>query len=418
MKIEILSIGNEVVSGDILNTNAAWLSEELGAQGFEPVRHLTIADDEGRIGDALLEAPSLVQAVIVTGGLGPTVDDFTLGIAGKVFGLPLKKDPGVMEQLEKFYAARNRTMTPNQEKQAMIPEGAEIFHNPVGSAPGVRLEFQGTHYFFMPGVPKEMKEIFQNSILPWLLRHRGSPVTHHSVLLRCFGAVEAKLDFLLQPLLKDRVKLGEAQIAFRVSFPEIFIKVNTGAPSSEEAEKQLKAALDPIRKALAPYLYGEGDETLEHVVGQLLLERKMTLATAESCTGGLIAHRITNVPGSSRYFLGGIVTYSNFLKKELLGVKDETLQAFGAVSAQTAIEMAEGLRLRLKADMGVSVTGIAGPTGGTEEKPVGTAHMALSTPMGTEEKKFYFPLDRERFKGLVSAVALNWIRKKLLALEN
>ena len=414
MKIEILSIGNEVVSGDIVNTNAAWLSEELSIRGFEVVRHLTIADDEKTITRALAEAPDLVQAVIVTGGLGPTVDDFTLEIAGKTFGCPLKQDPGVIEQLKGFYAARNRTMTPNQEKQAMIPEGAQIFHNPVGSAPGVRLEYRGVQYFFMPGVPKEVKEIFSDSILPWLLEHRSSSVCSRSKILRCFGAEEAKLDHLIQPLLKDRVKLGEAQIAFRVHFPEILIKVWTQASSVEQSEMQLKKAVDSIEGVIAPYLYGAGDEPLEAVVGRLLRERKMTLAIAESCTGGLISHRITNVPGSSDYFLGGLVTYSNASKEELLGVSEEALKKFGAVSAEAAREMAQGLRTRLKSDLAVSVTGIAGPGGGSDEKPVGTVFMALASPSGCEEKNFLFPLDRERFKLLVSSVALNWVRKYLL----
>jgi nicotinamide-nucleotide amidase len=307
-------------------------------------------------------------------------------------------------------------MTPNQEKQAMIPEGAEIFHNPVGSAPGVRCEYQGAQYFFMPGVPKETKEIFHQSVLPWLLKNRQPPVFFRSKVLRCFGAEEAKLDHLISPLLKDRVRVKDAQIAFRVSFPEILIKVTTDSSLEAQAEEQLQGALDPLREAVAPYLYGEGEEKLESVVGRLLLGRKMTLATAESCTGGLIASRITNVPGASDYFLGGIVAYSNEWKRELLGVKEETLKNFGAVSGETAREMAEGVRSRMKADIGVSVTGIAGPTGGSEEKPVGTVHIGLATPKGTEEKKFYFPLDRERFKLLVSSVVLNWVRKYLLSL--
>lgn len=416
MKIEILSIGNEVVSGDIVNTNAAWLSEELWREGFEVVRHLTVADDETRIAEALQEATSRFQAVIVTGGLGPTVDDFTLEIAGKVFGRPLQKDAGVMAQLEKFYTARKRTMTPNQERQAMIPEGAEVFHNPVGSAPGVRLEFQGTQFFFTPGVPKEMREIFRGFILPWLKESRQSSVIFQSKVLRCFGAEEARLDHLIQPLLKERVKLGDAKIAFRVSFPEILIKVSTWADDLKKADLQLEAAVEPVRRAVEAYLYGEEEESLEGVVGRLLLEKKMTLATAESCTGGLVAHRITNISGASDYFRGGVVAYSNDLKIKLLGVSEETLGKHGAVSSETAKEMAQGVRERLGADIGISVTGIAGPTGGTADKPVGTVHLALATSSGVEEKNFWFPLDRERFKILVSSVALNWVRKYLFGI--
>jgi nicotinamide-nucleotide amidase len=309
-------------------------------------------------------------------------------------------------------------MTPNQEKQAMVPEGAEVFHNPVGSAPGVRVEYQEVHYFFMPGVPKEMKEIFQNSILPWLLEHRQPPVFHRSKLLRCFGAEEAKLDSLIQPLLKDRVRLGECQIAFRVSFPEIFIKLSAWADSALRAEDQLQQALFAVRNAVEPYVYGGDEETLEGVVGSLLVQKKLKLAVAESCTGGHLSHRITNVPGASEYFRGGVVAYSNELKTQLLGVSPETLERYGAVSRETAIEMAEGARSRLGSDLAVAITGIAGPSGGSEEKPVGTFHIALSDSEKTEEKKFFFPLDRERFKILASTVALNWVRKYLLTFSS
>jgi len=413
MKIEILSIGNEVVYGDIVNTNAAWLSQELTSQGFEVLRHLTIADNEAQITEALLEAPRRVDAVLVTGGLGPTVDDFTLEIAGKIFGRPLQKNAGVMAQLETFYTARKRVMTPNQEKQAMVPEGAEVFLNPVGSAPGVRLEFQGVQYFFFPGVPKEMKQIFKDSILPWLLSHRSAAAFHEAKLLRCFGAEEAKLDALVQPLLKDRVMLGNAKVAFRVKFPEIFIKISVSGSSQEEARRELERAASKVEEAVQEYLYGEHEETLEAVVGRLLRERGLTLSLAESCTGGQIADRITNVPGSSEYFKGGVVAYSNDLKVSLLGVQPETLEKFGAVSRETALEMAKAARGRFGSDIALSVTGIAGPGGGSNEKPVGTFHMALATAKGTEEKNFYFPIDRERFKRLVSSVALNWIRKTL-----
>lgn len=414
MKIEILSIGNEVVSGDIVNTNAAWLSEELWGHGFEVIRHTTVADDEKAMAEALNEAASRAQVVVCTGGLGPTVDDFTLEVAGSVFGRPLQKDSGVMAQLEGFYTARGRVMTPNQERQAMIPQGAQVFHNPVGSAPGVRCEHRGVNYFFMPGVPKEMKEIFGRSILPWLLERRDPPLFFRSKTLRCFGAEEAKLDHLIQPLLKDRVTLGESKIAFRVWFPEIFIKVSSWSESEKGAEARLQKAVESVRPLIDSYLYAEDAQTLEETVGKLLLKKTYRLAVAESCTGGLLANRLTNVPGSSEYFLGGTVVYSNSLKEKLLGVSSATMERFGAVSRETAIEMAEGARDRLGADLAVAITGIAGPGGGSEEKPVGTFHIALAGPTGTEERKFFFPLDRERFKLLATSVALNWVRRYLL----
>ncbi len=414
MKVQILSIGNEVLSGDIVNTNAAWLSEELWKQGFEVLKHVTIADDEKSIREELLSAVSKVDVLISTGGLGPTVDDFTVEVAAKSFGLSLEKHPEVMAQLDQYYISRGRTMTPNQEKQAMIPKGGEALINPVGSAPGVRVEYQGVNYFFLPGVPKEMKEIFQNSVLPWLLQNRRPPVYFKSKTLRCFGAEEAKLDHLIQPLLKDRVGLGNAKLAFRVSVPEVLLKVSSWGEDEIKAQKYLNEAVRLLRSVVGEYVYGEDEESLESVVLKLLAEKKKTLATAESCTGGLIANRITNVSGASKNFLGGVVAYANEVKISELGVLSNTLEQFGAVSSQVALEMAEGVRQKLQADIGIAVTGIAGPEGGSSEKPVGTVHIALSTSEGNKEKKFYFPVNREWFKLIVSGVALNWVRKSLI----
>jgi len=414
MKIQILSIGNEVLCGDIVNTNAAWLSQELWKKGFEVVQHLTIADDEVQITEALQNAVSKVDVVISTGGLGPTVDDFTVEVAAKAFGLGLEKKPEVMVELNKFYTARGRTMTPNQEKQAMIPVGAEALINPVGSAPGVRVQHQQVTYFFLPGVPKEMKEIFSQSILPWLQSHRKKPCFFASKTLRCFGAEEAKLDHLIQPLLKGRVGLGNTKIAYRVSIPEVLIKLSSWAESQSAAKEELEKSVESVRRVVGDFIYGENEESLEEVVGKLLKEKNKTLALAESCTGGLIANRITNVPGASQYFLGGVVAYSNAVKMSELGVSEETLQKFGAVSAETALEMAQGVRNKFKSDWALAVTGIAGPDGGTAEKPVGTVHIALVNAGEKKEKKFHFPTNREWFKQIVAGIALNWIRKSLL----
>ncbi len=414
IKIEILSIGNEVVSGDIVNTNAAWLSQRLMQEGFEVVRHTTVADDERAITQSLLHAQKTSDAVLITGGLGPTVDDFTLEVAAKAFGVTLERHDEVMVQLHQFYKARNRVMTPNQERQAMIPQGGEIFLNPVGSAPGVRVQYQDVQYFFFPGVPQEMKEIFQRSTLPWLIQKRGATTFRRSKTLRCFGVEEAKLDHLVAPLLQDRVWLGKAQVAFRLTFPDIFIKVVATDSSPEIADQTLQEAVIQIKNKIKEYCYGEEEESLEEVVGQLLNQQKKTLAVAESCTGGLIAHRITNVSGSSHYFLGGVVAYSNQIKQDFLKVSAQTLATYGAVSAETATEMAVGVRNQFQSDFAVAVTGIAGPDGGTTEKPVGTVFIALAHSEGCEVRNFVFPFGRDRFKLLVSSVALNWVRKKLI----
>lgn len=414
MQIEILSIGNEVVSGNIINTNAAWLSDQLWTEGFEVTRHTTIRDDEDQITQTLLNLQPTTKALIITGGLGPTVDDFTIEIAAKTFGLSLEKKEEILKELKRRFKKFGRPMTPNQEKQALIPQGGKALSNRIGTAPGVQLEYRGIHYFFLPGVPKEMKQIFRDSVLPWLIQHRQPKIYFKGKIFRCFGAAEAKLNSLVQPFLKDRISLGKSKIAFQVSFPEIFVKISSEGESLKEASSELLRASRPIRKVLAPYLYGEDSGTLEEVVGKLLIKKKQTLATAESCTGGVIANRITNVSGSSKYFLGGVVSYSNDLKMKLLGVSGKILKKYGAVSKETAIEMAKGAQKKLGADIAIAVTGIAGPTGGTKEKPGGTVHIALANRKGCEEKKFFFPYDRDWFKLTVSSIALNWVRKSLL----
>ncbi|MBF0492217.1 MAG: competence/damage-inducible protein A [Deltaproteobacteria bacterium] len=414
MKIEIIAIGNEVLCGDVINSNAAWLSAELYQRGFEVVRHTTVADDETEIALALQAASQKVQVVLITGGLGPTVDDFTLEVAAKFFGLSMKMNAEVIAQLHQFYTVRGRAMTPNQEKQAFIPEGAEAFLNPVGSAPGVRVQFQQTQFFFMPGVPKEMKEISKGFVFPFLEQHNSPQRFFAFQMLRCFGAEEAKLDHLLSPLLKDRVDLFGSQIAFRVSLPDVFIKLSAWDVSQEAAQQKIASAEALVREKVGAFIYGEKDQTLEECVGNLLKEKQKTLAVAESCTGGHLANRLSNIPGSSQYFLGGAVVYSNELKKKILGVSEKTLKNFGAVSEECVREMALGLQKLTGADFCLSITGIAGPEGESAEKPVGTVFIALAQKdKDLEVKQFLYPTNREWFKLIVSSVALNWIRKLL-----
>ncbi len=415
MKIEIIAIGNEVLCGDIINSNAAWLSSELYQRGLEVVRHTTVADDENEIILVLQAASQKADAVLITGGLGPTVDDFTLEVAAKTFGLNLQIHTEVLAQLHQFYTARGRTMTPNQEKQALIPETSEAFLNPVGSAPGVRVVFQNTQFFFLPGVPREMKEISKGFVFPFLEKKQKSPRFFAFQMLRCFGAEEAKLDHLLKPLLKDRVDIDGAQIAFRVSLPDIFIKISAWDASPELAGQKVAAAEILVREKVGNFIYGEKEQTLEECVGKLLKEKNKTLAVAESCTGGSLSNRITNISGASQYFLGGTIVYSNELKKNILGVSEKTLQEFGAVSAECAKEMAEGVQKITAADFCISITGIAGPDGGTAEKPVGTVFIGLAQKGGeTEVKSFLYPTNREWFKLIVGSVALNWVRRRLL----
>ncbi len=410
MIVEILATGNEVVDGDVVNSNASWLAQRMREVGFETRFHSAVPDEEGLIAEALRRAVARADIVLVTGGLGPTVDDLTLEVAAKAFSRPLEVHEESLRRIRGFFERLGRKIGPNQEKQAWLPKGCTPLPNDVGTAPGAYWVEGRAHLAFFPGVPKELHEMFRRHFLPLVAGFSGGTALARKTL-HCFGMPEGQLDQDLRPLLDERRELDGVKLGFRVRFPTIDLRLWCSDRDRATAEARVAAAAQKIYAKVGEGIFGEDEVRLEEVVGRLLLERGKTLATAESCTGGLLASLITDVPGASRYFLEGVVTYSNAAKVRQLGVAPATLDAHGAVSAEVALEMARGIRARSGADFGVGITGIAGPEGGSPEKPVGTVHIAVAHPGGEWEQRFLFPFDRLRFKQLAAAAALDKLRR-------
>jgi competence/damage-inducible protein CinA C-terminal domain len=413
MIVEILAIGTEVVDGDVVNTNAAWLSQRMIELGHEVRFHSAVPDDEVLMLDALARAADRAQVVLVTGGLGPTVDDFTLEVAAKFFQVPLELHQESLERIRGFFKKFNRAMSSNQERQAMLPKGATVLPNKLGTAPGAVFSLAESQFAFFPGVPKEMQEMFGN--FSRLLPKPATELSRRRKVLRCFGLPEGQMDAALRDLFKGRMEIHGTQVGFRVRFPTIDLRLRSAAASASEAENNLSTAEALIREKLGDCIFGEGEASLEQVVGALLRQKQLRLAVAESCTGGLLASLITDVSGASEYFVLGVVAYANESKLQLLEVKPESIEKFGAVSSEVALEMARGIRKMSGADYGVAITGIAGPTGGSAEKPIGTVHIAVAYPTGEWEKNYLFPFGRDRFKQVAAATALDRLRRILLA---
>ncbi len=411
----IVSCGDELTTGRIADTNAAFLASALGDIGIAVVAVLVVGDEPDRIMWAWRLAIEQGDVVIATGGLGPTADDLTTETLARMLDRPLVRDEGVADHIRRFFASVGRSMPSNNLKQADFPAGAIIIENPLGTAPGYRLAVQdgavGAHLVVMPGVPREMKRMWNDSVLPWLREVRGSRRVFACRTFQTFGLSESGLDERLSGAIGPQV----ARVSFRASFPEISVKV-TVAGEPGQAETLLARVAERGRVRIAEYVYGEGADTLESVVGRLLSERGLTLAVAESCTGGLVGHRVTNVPGSSAYFTEGVVCYSDAAKQRLLGVRPDTLQVHGAVSEDTAREMAVGVRERAGSGLGLATTGIAGPDGGTAEKPVGTVCLALASDAGVVSRRYQLWGTRDWIKLLTSQLALDWVRRHLLGL--
>lgn len=378
MSAAVFSIGTELTRGELVNTNAHWLSAELIALGHEVTEHATVDDDDPRMIAALERLSRDHDVVVCTGGLGPTTDDRTTAVVAKTLGVAMVKDEPSLEAIRARFAKAGRTMSPTNEKQAFFPAGAEILPNPVGTAPGFAVTLGRALFFFMPGVPREMKRIFADSIAERL--RASAPATTHQIRLQTFGMPESLVGERLAGVEADHPGVT---IGYRAHFPEIEVKVLARGASREEARAIATKATAVVKERLAAVLYAEGPSSFPVAVAALLQEKKLSLAFAESCTGGLAGSLVTGVPGSSRFFLGSLVTYSNALKESLLGVPRATIEAHGAVSEETARAMAEGAREKTGADIAVAITGIAGPDGGTETKPVGTVYFAVATASGT-----------------------------------
>lgn len=375
MKAALLSVGTELLMGQITNTNAVYLSRELNYRGIDVMYHYTVGDNPERLAEIINLAFRDCDLVITTGGLGPTQDDMTKEIACEVMGDELVMHPEILESIRRRMAGYKITeMTPNNRKQAEMPSRAVIFRNSCGTAPGFALEnIEGTKAIAcMPGPPREMKTMFEKSVAPWLEEKTDSVLFYRE--LKCFGIGESELETVLLPLIDGQT---DPTIATYAKEGECSVRVASKRATREEAEKAVDEMTEKVCDIVGKFVYSKDNEELSQVVSKMLKDRKLTLSSAESCTGGLFAAAVTDIPGSSEIFPGGFVTYSNEAKMRDLGVKKETLEKYGAVSEETALEMAEGARRKTGADIGISVTGIAGPGGETEEKHPGLAYVGL-----------------------------------------
>jgi nicotinamide-nucleotide amidase len=406
MTVAILCSGTELTRGELVNTNATWLAERLTELDFEVGAIDVVDDDRGRIMAALERLGAEHDVIIGTGGLGPTTDDLTTECVAKVLGVPLVRDAVSLRLIEERLAHFGRKMAPSNAKQADFPEGATILPNPNGTAPGFEVRIGKARAFFLPGVPKEMRTMYEQSVAPTIL-----PLVktrHFQIRLSTFGLPESEVNDRLAGI-EER---HGVTIGYRAKLPEIEVKVLARADTEELARARSEAATLEVRERLGEdAIFGEGGARLPEALGELLARRGLTLAAAESCTGGLVSQLLTATSGSSRYFQGGAVVYSNASKTTLLGVDATLIEAEGAVSREVAIAMAEGARLRMKSDLALSITGIAGPSGGTPEKPVGTVHYAVASADGVSHRHKVFIGDREQVRLRAAFAALALVRR-------
>ena len=403
MKIGLVTIGAELLNGARTNTNAAWIGQNVISVGGAIDWHMTVNDEKNTIESALDEVPTSIDVVLCTGGLGPTHDDITSSVLYDYFGAKPEFDEQYWQLLTKKFAARDQVIPDINRNQAMKPDIGEVIPNPIGSARGLHLSNKSYHLFAMPGVPAEMKSMMTDTILPWIESRSKSKI--HVTVMRTTGIMESVLYEKVQGVLDDYPQIN---VAFLPRFTGVDIRLTT---SDKNALNQL---VDQISPVIQKYHFGGEGVELEDAVGSLLIKNRKTIATAESCTGGLIGDRLTNISGSSLYYKGGIVAYSNSVKEKTIGVKKETLDSAGSVSEETALEMARGIRNKLNADIGLSTTGIAGPKGGTKEKPVGLVYIAISYDRGEKVYRFVFTPYRKTNKLMTSQAALNITRIHIL----
>ena len=415
MIAEILCIGTEILIGDIVNTNATYISKRLSDHGFDVLYHSVCGDNKKRLEETILHAFSRADLVITTGGLGPTYDDITMELCAKALGLSMYTDERVVEQLRGYFAKTGRVMTENNLKQSLVPEGSTVLMNSFGTAPGIAVEKNGKVLIMLPGPPREMKPMLENQVLPYLSKYTDHVLFSSNINIIGMGesSVEEKLYNLMtgstNPTLAPYVNDGEVRV-----------RVTGSGKNEDEAKALVGKTVEDVKKVLGCVIYDVDSPSVEHSLVKLLVERKKTIATCESCTGGLVSAAITAVPGSSGVFGFGICTYANEAKMRLVGVKEETLKQYGAVSEQTAMEMADGIRRLSGSDIALSLTGIAGPGGGTEEKPVGLVYLGVSVGDKLYAKKMllgqHATRDREYIRKLAVKNALKTAIEEVMEL--
>lgn len=414
MKAEILCVGTELLLGDIVNTNAAYIARELANIGIDVYYQSVIGDNNGRLKEGLELAFSHADIVVMTGGLGPTYDDLTKETVADYFHKKMEMNEECLKSVEGFFKHVNRPMTENNKKQAMMPVGATVFPNENGTAPGLAISEGGKTAVLLPGPPSEMEPMFQKSVVPYLMGFSDKVLVSHNI--RLFGIGESRLEDILYDLMKNSANPTVAPYA---KMGEVTLRVTAAADTKEKCEELIAPMIAEIRKAVGEYIYGIDVPDLQTAAVNRLLEKKLKIATAESCTGGLVSQRITQVPGASEIFGCGVCSYANEIKHSVLGVDEETLGKYGAVSEQTAREMARGVRRLAGADIGVSTTGIAGPGGGTPEKPVGLVYVGIDSDRLTTVLKLNIKYHKMNERTHIRHMAAQNVFKLVLkALEN
>ncbi|MEF9989700.1 MAG: competence/damage-inducible protein A [Christensenellaceae bacterium] len=393
MRAEILCVGTELLLGDIINTNAPYIAKELANIGIDVYYQTVVGDNNDRLKSSLSLAFSRADIVIMTGGLGPTYDDLTKETVAEYFHKKMIMDEKSLKSIEDFFKKIDRPMTQNNKKQAMMPQDATIFTNANGTAPGLAVKENNQIAILLPGPPKEMKPMFDHDVVPYLTGFSDKVLVSHNIKL--FGIGESSVEDALYDLMKSS---HNPTIAPYAKIGEVTLRVTASATTKEECEVLIKPVIEQIKNQLGQYIYGIDVENFESAVVQALKKKSLKISTAESCTGGLISKRITDIAGSSDVFECGVCSYANHIKHSVLGVKTETLKKYGAVSEQTAQEMAAGVRRISGADIGVSTTGIAGPDGGTDEKPVGLVYIAINSDKLTKVLKLELGNNRKGFE--------------------
>jgi len=409
MKAEILAVGTEILLGDIVNTNTQYIAKRLSDLGINVYHQSVVGDNEERLSKAYELAFERADMVIATGGLGPTKDDLTKEIGSKYFGKELILHEESLNHIKEFLSKSGKTMVQNNIKQAYIPKDSIVLPNPNGTAPGCIIEENNKILIMLPGPPKEMIPMFENYVVPYLQKFSEGVLV--SKVLRVAGLGESAMAKMVDDIIE---KSKNPTVAPYAKDFEAILRITAKAKTKEEAYELIAPVEKEIRERLKDNIYGEGETTLENVVGKMLIKKNLTIATAESCTGGLLAGTLINYPGISSVFIEGAITYSNEAKMKRLKVKEETLEKYGAVSEETAREMAEGIAKAAGTNIGVSVTGIAGPSGGTAEKPVGLVYVGLYINGNIKTKKLNLSGDRQKIRNSTVINTLDWIRRELL----
>ncbi|TDQ18660.1 nicotinamide-nucleotide amidase [Algoriphagus boseongensis] len=407
VKAEIIAIGDELLYGQIMDTNSHWISQELDLIGVKVVHKTTVGDNREDILKAFSDAEKRAHIILITGGLGPTQDDLTKPLMAEYFGCEIIEFPEAVEAVSEFFKRRGREITPLNILQGHLPSCCTYVPNVVGTAPGMWFEKNGTYWMSMPGVPHEMKKLMKDFVLPKLPSLFELPVIFHKVV-KTVGIGESWLADLIRDW--ENALPSHIRLAYLPSLGHVKLRLTAFGTNKAELEKEVDQQIQKVMPLIEKYVYGYDEETLEAAIGKLLKKAGKTLALAESCSGGYVSHLVTTIPGSSNYLQGSVIPYHNQFKEKILGVKAETLENFGAVSEQTVIEMAEGVKNLFSADFGISTSGIAGPDGGTEEKPVGTVWIACAGEGFVEAKKLQLTQDRMLNIQLTAVSVLNLLR--------